>query len=398
MKEIKTPLSLIYAHFLFVDIVGLLGSTSVEEQIGKIKKLNSMVESCEIFQNVEPSSMIVLPSGDGICIGFLQGPELPLMLAMELHKKLEYNKNKSPEEALRIRIGMNDGPVYVVRDVMGSQNIWGPGIIIARRVMDIGDEGHILVSQRMAETLRELSDEYKVLIKPLHDYTFKHDLTMLLYSVYGDGIGNPNTPTKNLSQKSKMAEMLRQLRLYSVYNRIDVSIEIRNPKSMLAHHKRVYYMECTSNEPIEAVLHGIGTDVPKTFNGLNIRVTDEYGRELKITSINFDKPYQKEFTTKFNKPIYKGEKDRSYTLEYDVEEPERYFENYFAINCKKYTMSLVYPLKAGFKPVVYDLNVEKGTTTKSRTQPKVMKFEDHLVKATWTRTDVIEGQAFRMAW
>ena len=243
MQKTKLPINLVYAHFIFVDIVGLGGPVEVKEQIDKIKELNKVMSSCEIVKNTEPSSMLVLPSGDGICIGFLMGPELPLMLAMELHQKLkEYNKGRSPEEALKIRVGMNDGPVYLVTDVMGNQNIWGPGIIIARRVMDVGDEGHILVSQRMAETLRELSDEYKVLIKPLHDYTFKHGLTMLLYSVYRNGIGNPKTPTKNLSQQSKMAEALRQLRLYSVYNRIDVSLEIKNPKTMLTHHKRVYYI------------------------------------------------------------------------------------------------------------------------------------------------------------
>jgi hypothetical protein len=399
MKEIKVPLSLIYAHFLFVDIVGLLGPISVEKQIHRIKELNGLIESCETIKNTDPNSMIVLPAGDGICIGFLQGPELPLMLAMELHKKLnEYNSNKTAEEALRIRIGLNDGPVYLVRDVMGNQNVWGPGIIVARRVMDVGDEGHILVSQRMAETLRELSDEYKILIKPLHDYTFKHGVTMLLHSVYGDGIGNPSTPTKNLNQQSKMAEALREIRLYSVYNELDVSLEIKDPKSMLTHHKRTYHIASTSKEPIETVWHGIATDVPKSFNDLNIRVTDETGRELRITSINFDKEFQKEFITAFNKPIYKGEKNRSYSLEYDVEEPERYFENYFNVNCKKYTMSLIYNPDTGLKPVVYDVNVEKDTKTKSKKQPKITEFEDHLVKAVWSKTGVTQGEAFRLEW
>ncbi|MGH9876573.1 MAG: adenylate/guanylate cyclase domain-containing protein [Nitrososphaerales archaeon] len=398
MQKTKIPINLVYGHFIFVDIVGL-GPVGVEEQIEKIKELNNVMSSCEIIQNTEPSSMVVLPTGDGICIGFLPGPELPLMLAMELQQKISaHNKNKSPEEILRIRTGLNDGPVYLVRDIMGNQNIWGPGIIIARRVMDIGDEGHVLVSQRMAETLRELSDEYKVLIKPLHDYTFKHGLTMLLYSVYGDGIGNPNTPTKNLSQRSKMAEVLRQIRLYTVYDKIAVSLEIKKPETMLVHHKRVYHLRCTSNEPIETVLHGIATDVPKSLADLNVTTTDENGRELKITGINFDKPFQKEFTTTFNKPIYKGEKDRSYTLEYDVEEPERYFENYFAVNCKQYDMSLIYERDAGVKPAVYDVNVEKDSRTKSARQPKVTEEGDHLLRAIWTRKAVVQGQAFRIEW
>ena len=400
VKDKKIPLNLIYAHFFFVDIVGLSDPViSVKKQIKKIEALNTLISSCEVFKNTEKSLRLVLPTGDGMAIGFLQGPELPLMLATEIHKKLNaYNKGKSPEETLRIRIGMNDGPVFVVNDVDGNQNVWGPGIIMARRVMDIGDDGHILLSTRMAETLRELSDEYKQLIKPQHDYTIKHGLNMFLYSAYGNGIGNPKMPTKNLYQRSKMSREIRRLQLTTVYNNIDVALTIKDPKTMLTHHKRIYSIENISDEPIHTVLHGIATDVSKSFLDLNIITSDETGRELKITSINFDKEYQKEFTTSFNTPIYKGEKGRSYTLEYDVEEPERYFENYFSINCRKYTMSLIYPSDAGFKPVVYDVKVEKEEKTKSKTQPTVKETEDDLVKIAWTKTNVIESQAFRLEW
>ena len=400
MQKTKIPLNLIYAHFFFVDIIGLSDPViSVKKQIKKIEALNGLISSCEVFKNTDSNLMLVLPTGDGMAIGFLQGPELPLMLAMELHKKLNvYNKGKSPEETLRIRVGMNDGPVFVVKDVQGNQNVWGPGIILARRVMDIGDDGHILLSPRMAETLRELSDEYKVMIQPLHDFTIKHGQTLLLYSVYGNGIGNSKMPTKNLYQRSKMSREMMKRKLTTVYDKIDVTLAINDPKTLLTHHKRLYNIGCISDEPIQTVLHGIATDVPKSFLDLNIRTSDESGRDLKITSINFDKPYQKEFTTSFNRPIYKGENDRIYTLEYDVEEPERYFENYFSINCKKYTMSLIYPPDAGFKPVVYDVKVEKEEKTKAKTQPAVKESEDGLVKATWTKTNVIESQAFRLEW
>ncbi len=400
VQKSKIPLSLIYAHFFFVDIVGLSDPViAVKKQIKKITVLNDLLRTCEVFKNTEPSSMLVLPTGDGMAIGFLQGPELPLLLAQELHKKLNaYNKGKFPEEIVRIRIGLNDGPVYVVKDVQGNQNVWGPGIILARRVMDIGDDGHILVTPRMAETLRELSDEYKVMIKPLHDYIIKHGQTLLLYSVYGNGIGNSKIPTKNQYQRSKLGIEIRKLKRTTMYDELDVTLAIKDPKTMITHHNRKYNVQCISDDPLDTVLHGIATDVPKTFEELNIRTTDESGRELKISSINFDKPYQKEFTTKFNSPIYKGEANRYYTLEYDVEEPERYFENYFSINCKKYAVSLLYPSNAGLQPVAYDVKVESDTKTKSKVQPVVKEAEDGLLKATWSRTNVIESQAFRLEW
>jgi hypothetical protein len=235
------------------------------------------------------------------------------------------------------------------------------------------------------------------MIKPLHDYTIKHGKRLLLYSVYGDGIGNPSKPTDNVYQKSKLSEELAKRKFTTLYNKIDVTLAITNKKTMLTHHTRIYNIENISDDPIHEILYGIATDVPKSFLDLNIRATDESGKELKITSINFDKQYQKEFTVAFNRPISKGEKDRNLTLEYDVEEPERYFENYFSISCKKYVVSLLYPRNAGFKPVVYDVKVEKDTKTKTKSQPKIIKVKNGL-KATWTRANVLESQAFRLEW
>jgi hypothetical protein len=87
-----------------------------------------------------------------------------------------------------VRIGLHSGPVYIVSDILNNKNVWGPGI------MDIGDDGHILLSARIAEDLREISDQYKKIIRPLYDYTTKHSQKLFLYSAYGKGFGNPKLP------------------------------------------------------------------------------------------------------------------------------------------------------------------------------------------------------------
>ncbi len=399
MQRTNNPNNLIHAHFFFVGIVGLSDqSISVQRQIKKIEALNNLISSCQVFKEANPDSMLISQTGEGLSIGFLENPAYPLQLAIELHKKLKsYNKGKYPEEQLRISIGLNDGPVYVAKDVHGNPNLWGPGLILAKRVMDIGDDGHILMTARMAEVLRELSDEYKVLIKPLRDYNIKHGQVLLLYSAYGNGVGNSKIPVDRTYQKSKISTEMAKRKLIMIYNKVDVTLTVTDHKQMLVHHKRSHAAENIAEEPIEMILHGITTDVPKSFAALNIKTSDETGKSLKITSINLDKPYQKEFTTALNNAIYRGEKGRSYTLEYDVEEPERYFENYFPIGCKKYTMSLIYPSKTNFKPTVYDVNVEKETKSKSKSQP-VTSAENDFVKATWTRANVLESQAFRLEW
>ena len=73
------------------------------------------------------------------------------------------------------------GPVFTVNDIKSNQNYWGPGIILARRVMDIGNEWHILIADNLAETLIALKEEYKKTIKldwKLSDKTWSRDKTL----------------------------------------------------------------------------------------------------------------------------------------------------------------------------------------------------------------------------
>jgi hypothetical protein len=60
---------------------------------------------------------------------------------------------------------------------------------------------------------------------------------------------------------------------------------------------------------------------------------------VKVSEV---KPRQKEFTILFNTPVEKGDKSR-YVLEYDVEEPEKYFENAFLVPCGKFVVTMDYP-------------------------------------------------------
>jgi hypothetical protein len=392
---------LTYAYFFFTDIVGLSDPRiPTKRQIKKIEALTGLIMECDAFKNTDPNLMLYLPTGDGMAIGFLSGPELPFMLSVELHKKLnEYNKGLFPEEVLRIRIGINDGPIYIVKSMSGSNNLWGPGILLARSVMDLGDDNHILLSPQTAQALYELSDEYKELIKPMHDYKMKDGKQILLYSVYGNGVGNPKMPTKSLYQRSKVRGETKKMGSMMIYDKIDVTFTITDPETMRMHHKRVCSIWNISNEPIQSILHRIKTDARKSFNDLNIRTADESGKELRITSINYDKPFQKEFTTTFNRQISKGEKDRGYTLEYDAEQNERCYEEQFQIKCKKFTISLIYPSNAKFKPAIYDVYASKKSKrmVKAKTQPVIKKVGQEL-KAVWTGKDLSEGQTIRLEW
>ena len=399
--DFTASLKLIHANFFFVDIVGLSDtSMSTKTQIKKIEVLNKCISECQSFKSVPIDSIILLPTGDGCCIGFMQGPELPLLLAVELHTKLAvYNKGKIPSETVRIRIGLHSGNCFLVNDLLGQRNTWGPGIIYARRVMDFGDDAHILMSPSLAEDLISLSDEYRAIIKPVHDVVLKHGTTMLLYSVYGDGFGNSEHPEKGASIRSKYGEEILRLQKTTMYPSIDLILTVMDPKKMIVQHKRTYEVANISNEPIKKVLHGIAFDVDiPDINDLNIKVYDEKDRDCKITSINVDKPDCKEFTTSFSEPITKEDTGKKYTLQYEVAEPERYFENAFLIDCQKFNMSFHYPLENGIKqPKLLEVNQETEESTPSKIIPKITK-EGKIEKIKWEMSDIPKGKIYRIDW
>lgn len=399
--EIPTPTRLFHAHFFFVDIVGLSDpSMSTKTQVKKIEVLNKCISETQAYQSTPKDMILVLPTGDGMCLGFLQGPELPLHLAMELHKKLdEYNKGKIPSETVRVRIGLHSGSCFIVKDIRGYDNVWGPGTIITRRVMDFGDDGHILLSTRLAEDLRELSDEYRKIIKPVHDFTIKHGQSMLVYSAYGSGFGNPQHPSKGAAERSKYGEEILKMQKTTLYPNLEVHLAILDPTKMLTRHKRSYEVTNISDDPIKFVLHGIATDVEKySINDLNIQVFDESDKEMKISSINVDKPTTKEFTTKFNVPITKGEKGRKYTLIYEVEEPERYFENAFLIDVQKFSLVFEYPKSMkDCNPAVYYINQETDEKTKSEIEPIVQETADCFT-VRYHKEENLKGETLRLEW
>jgi hypothetical protein len=111
-----------------------------------------------------------------------------------------------------------------------------------------------------------------------------------------------------------------------------------------------------------------------------------------------DKPTTKEFTTKFNMPIVKGEKDRKYTLVYEVEEPERYFENAFLIDVEKFTLVFEYPKSMkDCRPIIYYINQETDEKTESETEPIIEETQDCFI-VRYHKDENLKGETLRLEW
>jgi TolB-like protein/class 3 adenylate cyclase/Tfp pilus assembly protein PilF len=176
-------------HVLFIDIVGY-SKLLVNEQSGLLRELNELVSGTREFREAEAEGKLIrLPTGDGMALVFRTDPEAPAQCALEIARALK----EHPQIALRM--GIHSGPVNEVVDVNQRQNIAGAGINMAKRVMDCGDAGHILVSKHVAEDL-EQHNRWRPFLHDLGTCEVKHGVRVSIVNLYGDQVGNARLPRK----------------------------------------------------------------------------------------------------------------------------------------------------------------------------------------------------------
>jgi adenylate cyclase len=196
--EIKKKIELEVVHVLFLDIVGYSRRLTNEQQT-LIDQLNQVVRSSEEFQSAEAADRLIkIPTGDGMALVFYKSPAQPVECALEISRALK----TYPE--LRVRMGVHSGPVSAVTDLNDRTNAAGVGINVAQRVMDCGDAGHILLSQRVAEDLAQYS-EWQPQLHDLGEVGVKHGVRVHIFNLYNKELGNPEVPEKLRQAKGRPA-------------------------------------------------------------------------------------------------------------------------------------------------------------------------------------------------
>ena len=132
---------------------------------------------------------------------FRDSSEEPARCALEIAQALKAH----PE--ILVRMGIHSGPVSEVTDVSGRTNIAGAGINVAQRVMDCGDAGHILVSQRVADDLMQYR-QWSTRLHDLGECEVKHGTRLRVFNLHGDMLGNAQLPQKFRQRKAARATKL----------------------------------------------------------------------------------------------------------------------------------------------------------------------------------------------
>ena len=141
---------------VFMDVVGY-SSRSVQVQMHLKHRFNEYLS--EAIKDVAENDRVILDTGDGAAICFLGDPEVAMFSALKLQSCFARD-DREHQPGLRVRIGVNLGPLKLVRDINGNLNAIGEGINSGQRVMSFAGENQILVSRSFYEVVGCLSDSY----------------------------------------------------------------------------------------------------------------------------------------------------------------------------------------------------------------------------------------------
>ena len=156
---------------LFLDITGY-SRLDVGEQIRLKHKFNEVLAAS--LADLEARDRVVIDTGDGAAIAFLDDPERALFAAVAIFDNVG---------ELPVRMGINLGPVYLAKDLNGQDNVIGDGINVAQRVMSFAQKGELLVSRSFYEVVLLLSGDYASMFQPRAAQTDKHNRSHELYAV-----------------------------------------------------------------------------------------------------------------------------------------------------------------------------------------------------------------------
>jgi class 3 adenylate cyclase len=163
---------------LFLDIVEY-SKKAVADQLHLKQAFNQLLSKA--LEEVPSRDRIILDTGDGAAVTFMGDPEDAMFAAMSVRDMAA----ATPNGALPVRLGVNLGPVRLVKDLNGQMNIIGDGINVAQRVMSFSRPGQLLVSRSFYEVVSCLSRDYLNLFRHEGSRTDKHVREHEVYSVAG---------------------------------------------------------------------------------------------------------------------------------------------------------------------------------------------------------------------
>lgn len=197
----------IVCSVFFLDIVEY-SKKSVSGQISLKERFNAFLSIA--IRDVPVADRIILDTGDGAAISFLGDIEDALQAALSVRSSL-LGEGVRMEPPLLVRMGINLGPVRLVKDINGQPNIVGDGINVAQRVMGFADPGQILVSRSYYDAVSRLSQEYAGMFHYQGSRTDKHVREHEVYAIGYPGDFTTTQRSVEIEAEIEQAEGVKKL-------------------------------------------------------------------------------------------------------------------------------------------------------------------------------------------
>ncbi len=164
---------------LFLDLAAY-SRNSVKEQLRLKEGLSTLISAA--LERVRQWDRVILDTGDGAAVVFLGDPEDALVAGISA---------RDQAGPLAVRMGINLGPVRLIKDLNGQTNVIGDGINAAQRVMSFAEPGQLLVSRSFHDVVSRLSDEHAKLFTRETSRKDKHVREHELFAVAGTKVPGP---------------------------------------------------------------------------------------------------------------------------------------------------------------------------------------------------------------
>ena len=264
-----------------------------------------------------------------------------LDIVKELQKNLEeHNESvKDPNWHVMIRTGINVGPAEVKQEGKKITYTSGNAIDYTKRIMDIGQDNHILLTSSAVTTILAIDHTYHDKIQYIGEYPSKHGEKFNVHNYFDKDIGNPKNPPKhdlsldgvndelrkkieneikekyeseikehkeeNTKYVKKLKKQIKTYVTLSVAVISIISVTLLLSTSMIADEYEQKILEKEINSVNSIISHNIQTsiDTSKLIEVILINEFDSSGKEVSdfIDQIDNDKEFVI-YTKNFNYP------------------------------------------------------------------------------------------------
>ena len=185
------------AKYLYLDVISFTKDRTIEAQSEIIRTFNKITK-VGVQNTYGWQRPIYLPTGDGLCIAFVQDSDsfdVHLRTALVILERLAtYNaKQTDPMRQFELRIGLNENRDNLLRDINNRENLAGYGINMAKRIMDLADGNMILVGHSVHERLGQRQSYYGKFRE--HRVVIHHGIELTVYQFVDDELAYLNSCT-----------------------------------------------------------------------------------------------------------------------------------------------------------------------------------------------------------